>query len=1016
MKKTLVMAVLMAATVAQAQVTSRYGEADLSVETGGVVTEIEFLTHDIVNVRHYRTESQVSKHSLVVTLTKQEDCQIDIDTADTQTATLTSQSVTVTYDRSNGHVSFRGSDGSLLLTEKAGSTVLATRKDGDDDSYRVGQTFTLQKGERLYGLGQLQNGNWNQRSKTYNYMIQGNTSVWIPYLHSSAGYALYWDNCSPTTYSDGSEGMSFESATGYGVDYYFLLGSKSDGQVAVQRMRQLTGQVPMIPLWAYGFFQSKERYESASQTMGVMKRYRDLRVPIDCVVQDWQYWGGNNQWNAMEFLNSNFRNYQQMIDSIHAMNGHILISTWANFGRDTKQYSWFKAHNMLFKEDDSIMTATYPSNEGVAIYDAYNPEARDKYWECLFNGLASKGIDAYWLDSSEPDHYQGGSEMERTFDFVTGLGCTWRSVRNAYPLMHVGGVYEHHRAEPSLSEKRCMILTRSGYAGLQRYGANTWSGDVVASWQTLKNQIPAALSYTICGNPNWNSDTGAFFNGDLGGPGNDEYNELYARWLQFSAFCPMMRSHGSGTDKAIYVWGKRGMEFFDNEERYIALRYRLLPYIYSTAWDVSHNGHSFMNAMAVMYPEDTNTQLLNDQYLFGQSLLVAPVTDYQAKSRRVYLPAGSKWTDFWTGESYEGGQSVKKFVDMQTIPLYVPAGTVLPMARKKQYARVADWDTLQVRIYPGADGSFTLYEDEGDSYRYEQGQYSTIKFLWNDADSSLTIGQREGSFSGMKTKRVFDIVIVGVETATGDTLSDCVNARIVYDGTSQTVIVDPSYSLTVDYADERETAADVVVPYEFHAEEWLTGDQWRVSQQNISYDDAANTITINARGNQNAALQLDTKLSGKYYALHSKPYFYVKATGATQTTDGQQLWFAYGNHLGVETPERVVTASDGSTIYVWNLSQRLPQAVTIDISLASDFLFCFGLTPASSGKVTVSGINFCSESELATIGTGISSIAATGKDKATVSDDAVYDLSGRRVSRAELPGLYISGGKKYVIK
>ena len=292
--RTILMALMVTASVttlqAQGVQTGRYGEAELVEATSeGLVTEVAFLTPEIVNVRHYRTESMVQKHSPVVTLEK-DASPVSIDAT---TVALTSEALTVHYNKATGCVTFYNKEGQQLLTEKSGQTVLTARKDGTTDSYRVKQTFTLQSGERLYGLGQLQNGNWNQRGKTYDYMIEGNTSVWIPYVHSSKGYALYWDNPSPTSYKDSSAGMSFESAVGYGVDYYFLLGSTTDGQVATQRMRQLTGQVPMIPLWAYGFFQSKERYESASETMGVVQRYRRLNVPLDCVVQDWQYWGTN---------------------------------------------------------------------------------------------------------------------------------------------------------------------------------------------------------------------------------------------------------------------------------------------------------------------------------------------------------------------------------------------------------------------------------------------------------------------------------------------------------------------------------------------------------------------------------------------------------------------------------------------------------------------------------------------------------------------------------------------------
>ena len=1010
---------LVALSAVQAQpLSGRYGEAELMETTSdGIVTEIAFFTPEIINVRHYKTESKVEKPSLVVTLHKQA-VSVLVSSAD-ETTTLTSDALTVSYNKQTGCVTFYNKEGQQLLTEKEGTTMLTARKDGSFDSYKVKQTFKLQTGERLYGLGQLQNGNWNQRGKTYDYMIEGNTSVWIPYLHSSKGYAIYWDNPSPTSYKDQSSGMSLESAVGYGVDYYFLLGSTDDGQVATQRMRQLTGQMPMIPLWAYGFFQSKERYESADETMSVMRRYRQMNVPLDCVVQDWQYWGNNKWWNAMAFRNTKFKNYQTMIDSIHAMDGHLLISIWANFGPSTQPYKYFKENNMLMKQGDNIMTDTYPSNEGVAIYDAYNPAARDKYWEFFYNGIASKGADAYWMDSSEPDHYQGGTAMEETFDFVTGMGCTWRSVRNSFPLVHVGGVFDHHRAEPSLTEKRCMILTRSGYAGLQRYGANTWSGDVTASWQTLANQIPAALSYSICGNPNWNSDTGAFFNGDLKGPGNDEYNELYARWLQFSTFCPMMRSHGAGTDKAIYVWGKPGNKYYDNEVKYIHLRYGLLPYIYSTAWDVHQNGHSFMNPMQVMFPEDSKTELLKDQYMFGQSLLVAPVLKYQANNRSIYLPSfggagGGSWIDFWTGEQYDGGQTITRKVDLQTLPLYVRAGTILPFALPAQTAKTADWDTLQIRVYPGADGQFLLYEDEGDSYRYEQGQYSTIPFTWDNASLQLTIGARKGSFTGMHGQRVFDVVLVTQETGLGENLSSTIHARVNYDGTEQTITIHNSQFIIHNYREWLAPEDDGTEPYAFRAKDWLTGDAGRIAQSKMSYDETANTITMKTSGAQNAALQLNTKLDGHYYYMNDQHLFCVRGTGFTTTAADHQLWFMAGQHVGSVPATRTFVTPDGQNVAVWDLSNIIFKGNIIYLNLSGSFITCFGLTPESGQTAVVRDINFCTEEEVSDMETtGISEVSDF---RFQDSGAAIYDLCGRRVRCPLSSGIYIINGKKYIIK
>jgi alpha-D-xyloside xylohydrolase len=759
-----------------------------AVQNGKVVV-ISFYSPSIIRVSKYNEtdESNINRKNLVVTMQPE---QVSVASAENGAEImLATAEAQVSFNKTNGRILFYDENGQSTLAEKANAWEMNPKMDGASNSYEVKQTFTLDANEAIYGLGQLQNGDLNQRGKTHWNMVQGNTTVWIPYVHSVKGYAFYWDDYSPTTFADNSAGMSFAS-TGLSMDYYYLGGSKTLGDRAVAQMRKLTGQSPMIPLWAYGYFQSKERYQSADETMGVVKKYRNIGVPLDCVVQDWQYWGGNNQWNAMQFLNPQFGNYQQMIDSVHNMNAKIIISFWANFGRDTEQFAHLRDMNALIKCGDTIMTDTYPSNEGVAIYDAYNADARNYIWQKVYQGLSSKGIDAYWMDSSEPDHYQGGEDREKTFDFVTGLGYTWRSVRNAFPLMHVGGIYTNHRAENGCNQKRATILTRSAFAGQQRYGANTWSGDIVASWQTLANQIPAALNFSICGIPNWNSDIGGFFNGDYAGAGDDAYNELYARWIQFGAFCTMMRSHGAGSDRAIYRFGERGALYFDNIEKYINLRYALLPYIYSTAWAVSNSGESFMRALPLAYPEDANTHSVKYDFLFGQSFLVAPVIQAGATSRQVYLPAGSNWIDFWTGTKTSGGQSVNKEVDIQTLPIYVKAGSIIPFGPKVQYSTQTPWDSLEVRIYPGADGTFTLYEDESDNYNYEQGKYTEIPFSWNEANQELTVGARVGDYTGKIQNRKFAVVLVDSQTGIGSEQSFRISKVIDYNGSPVTVGID----------------------------------------------------------------------------------------------------------------------------------------------------------------------------------------------------------------------------------
>ena len=389
-------------------------------------------------------------------------------------------------------------------------------------------------------------------------------------------------------------------------------------------------------------------------------------------------------------------------------------------------------------------------------------------------GLFSKGIDAWWLDSTEPDHLD---IKESDFDVPTHLG-TFRSVRNAFPLQSNKGVYEHQRA--TTSDKRIYLLTRCAFAGQQRYAANTWSGDVVAKWDVLKRQIPTGLNFSLSGIPYWNTDIGGFFLWEYEGEvSNKAYHELYTRWFQFGTFTPMQRSHGSGVSKEIYFFGKKGDWAYDSEEKYINLRYSMIPYMYSTAWDVTSNSGSFLRALFMDFNEDKKVHDISNQYMFGKSFLVTPVTDpmyvsaeekdkwknpvanfSRIKTQAVYLPQGTDWFDFWTGEKLNGGQTINKEVPIDIIPLYIKAGSIIPWGPKVQYATEKKWDNLEIRIYTGADGEFILYEDENDNYNYEKGIYSIIRFKWKDQSRTLTIENRSGEFPGMLRNRRFQIVLV----------------------------------------------------------------------------------------------------------------------------------------------------------------------------------------------------------------------------------------------------------------
>ena len=801
---------------------------DYTITVGNIVTEVKFYSPEIVRVTKYQTTDALAKTDAKFVVTMQPQT-VELTRTESETSdTVKSEKMTMACNRQTGVLSFFRPEGTVLIRERT-KAVFSRRSAHTIDQFNVSQSFRLSNGEAIYGFGQVQDGSLNHRNRSYSHMVQNNTSVWIPFFHSTRGYGLYWDLYGPCDFSDdSSNGAVFKSEAAHAVDYYVLTGSKDDGDDVVRRVRELTGKATMVPLWTYGYFQSKERYQSAMETLGVLQKYRSLNVPIDCVVQDWQYWGGNNMWNAMEFLNPEFSStYPQMINGMHADGAHLLISIWANFGRDTKQFAHFKAKNQLMKSGNDIMSSTWPNNEGVGIYCPYQRSARDYYWQCLYEGLVNKGVDAYWVDSSEPDHYQSGEDWEKTNDFVVlhtedednatlnphslESDHTWRSVRNVFPLMHASGVYEGHRAQhDALTEaKRVMIMTRSGFVGMQRYGAGTWSGDITSSWETLANQIPAALNYSACGIPSWNSDIGGFFNGSYQGPGQDTYNELYCRWIQFGTFCTIMRSHGSGTDRAIYQFGKEGESYYDVIARYINLRYALLPYIYSTARRVHADDYSFMRAMGIAYPAEKATYELKDQFMFGRDLLVAPVVQSQATQRKIYLPKGDNWTDVWTGEQLEGGRYVTRDVNLSLMPMYVRQGTIMPWGPKVQYSEQSNWDNLEIRIYSGADGTFTLYEDERDNYNYEQGQFSEVPFTWDDASQTLTIGQRQGEFSGMLADRTFRIVLVDPSNRMGLGIqqSGRFSKDVAYSGAEVSVQIDNSDIVTDASAIVRELKA-----------------------------------------------------------------------------------------------------------------------------------------------------------------------------------------------------------------
>lgn len=799
MKNIFVLVVLFCVTTSSSSAQPSYQKTEYGIKASVNSISIDIQFYNSTTVRILKSPKGISdnKESLSVVRHPQK-TEFNIKES-VDLISLRTDRLEINLNLKTGEICFTNLSGELLLSEKENGAKFIDFNDAGTKTFSVSQAFILEKDEAIYGLGQQQKGKMIQRNLNL-YMVQDNTEDFIPFFQSVKGYGIFWDNYSPTIFNDNTEETFFSSEVGDCIDYYFMYGACADGVIAL--MRNLTGQVPMFPLWTYGYWQSKERYKSQNELVDVVKRYRELEVPLDGIIQDWQYWGNNYLWNAMEFLNSEFSNPQKMINDVHKQNAHIIISIWNSFGPQTKQYKELDKIGALmdfitWPESGSEKwppNLDYPS--GVRVYDPYNPKAREIYWRHLNKGIFSLGMDGWWIDSSEPDHKQF---KPSDFDNKTYLG-SFRKVRNAFPLMTVGGVYDNQRS--TTSDKRVFILTRSAFAGQQRYGANTWSGDVVSSWDALKNQISAGLNFSLCGIPYWNTDIGGFFLWNFPRKLDDaNYRELYVRWIQFGAFCPMMRSHGTDAPREIYQFGKKGEKIYDAIEEAINLRYNFLPYIYSTSWDVTANQATMMCALMMDFAKDKNVLDINDQYMFGKSLLVCPVTnpmyvkdsvvgkdtiqveDFRTvRTKKVYLPNGSDWFDFWTGEKFSGGQTINKQTPVDIIPLYVKVGSIIPFGAKVQYATEKQWDNLEIRIYSGAEGKFTLYEDENDNYNYEKGFYSLIRFNWDDKNRVLSISDRKGNFSGMLNERKFNIVLVGTNNGKGTAFVEKYDRTVNYTG------------------------------------------------------------------------------------------------------------------------------------------------------------------------------------------------------------------------------------------
>ena len=686
---------------------------------------------------------------------------------DARVITLSTSRLKIEITRADSSMVFFDSAGHKLTQENT-RTLTPTEVNGEK-TYRSERFVNMwDTQEAFYGLGQHQAGVWNYRGEAVD-LSQDNTNISIPMLLSSKGYGIFWNNGSRSRFNNRFvHAFYLNSEVSDSIDYYFLYGPDFDRIIA--SYREITGSVPLFGKWAYGYWQCKNRYDSQAELLAIAQKYRDLRIPLDNIVQDW-FW-----WNIMgdPVFNKNYPDPKGMVDALHNDHVHLMISVWPFFRPGSPVYDDMDRRGFFIAR--TKVQSFHPP--GMALYDAFNPDARKYYWNLMDNALFKIGVDAWWLDTTEPE-----TEGRETNILVTSKfngGENGARYANEFPLYTTSAVYDGQRE--ASDKKRVFILSRSAYAGEQRNAAAVWSGDIDPNWQTFRRQIPAGLNYSLSGLPYWTTDIGGFVSAN---PDDPAYRELYVRWFEFGAFCPIFRAHGTRTTNQNEVWSY-GPEAEKILVAYDKLRYRLMPYIYSLAWKTTSEGYTIMRPLVMDFREDVRAQNVGDQFLFGPAILVNPVTEPAATTRHLYLP-NAKWYDFWTGSSLQGGRFLDAATTLDRMPLYVRAGSILPLGPDIVYAAQKSADPIELRVYRGASGAFTLYEDENDTYDYEKGVYATIPFTWDDGANTLTIGDRTGSFPGMLEKRTFRIIFVSENHGAGSNTTDNADNTVQYSGKKITV-------------------------------------------------------------------------------------------------------------------------------------------------------------------------------------------------------------------------------------
>jgi alpha-D-xyloside xylohydrolase len=729
--------------------------------------KIKVCTENIIEVKYTSLPLFLDKSSLVIIndfrsvpafTVSEGNGEIVISTAD----------IKIIINKATNSVRYTDLRGNVILSEDGsqGKTMTEATIAGIQ-AYNCSTQFISPADEALYGLGCHPEDSLsvNYKGRNQDMVIKYMTGA-IPVLLSTKGYGLLWDNYSASEFYGAEAGNTkfrYVSESGNMVDYYFIYGPAFDR--IISSYRKATGEAPMFPKWSFGLFQSQDRYKSQTEVLSVKDNYRNNKIPVDCIVQDWFYWepnviGSHVMWPAR------YPDPKQMVDELHKANIHGMISIWPVFSKGTKTFDQMThSGGMTDIIWDNVMTKIRDS-----YYDAHSQQARQLYWKQAYDSLVGRyGWDAWWVDQCEPDN-GGDIDSRRKSHFAIGRGIDYM---NTYALMHSTGLYENWRKD--IPEKRAFFLIRQAFAGQQRNAATLWSSDITCTWNAFRNQVPQGINSCASGIPYWTSDIGGYhFHWMPPDWSTADNRELFTRWFQFGTFCPIFRIHGKG-ERALFSnnWDAKTKAILLN---YDNLRYRLLPYIYSLSWKVTNEGYTLMRSLAFDFRTDEGVRSIPDQYMFGPAFLVNPVTKRQSlltnakdnkASRKVYLPGETSWFDFWTGKVVKGGQTIDAAAPIETIPLFVRAGSIVPMGPYLQYATEKPADPVELRIYPGSDAGFVLYEDENDTYNYEQGKYSTISFEWNDASGILSIGSRKGDFPGMLKDRTFRIVRVTSKNGTG---------------------------------------------------------------------------------------------------------------------------------------------------------------------------------------------------------------------------------------------------------